>query len=119
MAHVRPHVGDIVSFAPSTDQQTGESIRLIVHRSGQFGCVLDLAVLRRSGGSLVVESQVAEAGSFRVHWAGERTSSDTANCGPDADLILDGQEMDLLAAGAGGYGAEPKRLPTFTNQGGV
>jgi hypothetical protein len=116
MAQIRPHIGDIVSFTATDDQPTAGGTRLIVHRPDQFGCVLDLSVLSHSGGSLVVEAQSAEStGSFRVHWAGERTSADTANCGGDADLILDGQDLDILAVSAGGYGAAQKRLPVLVN----
>lgn len=118
MVHPRAHIGDIVSFTPSEDKGGEDSTRLIVHRSNQFVCVLDLRVLRHVGGSLVVEGQAAEAtGSFRVHWAGQRTSSDNADCGTQADLILDGQELDILALGAGGYGAGTKRLPVLVGQG--
>jgi hypothetical protein len=118
MAHLRPHIGDIVSFTPSADQAIEDSARLIVHRPDKFGCVLDLGVLRHGGGSLVVESQVAEtSNSFRVHWAGQRTSIDNANCGAQSDLILDGQELDILALSAGGYGAGTKHLPVLVGQG--
>jgi hypothetical protein len=118
MAHLRPHIGDIVAFTPSADQGFENNTRLIVHRPDQFGCVLDLNVLRHTGGSLMVESQVAETtGSFRVHWAGQRTSTDNANCGAQADLILDGQELDILALSAGGYGAGTKHLPVLISQG--
>jgi hypothetical protein len=117
MAHIRPHIGDIVAFTASVDTPTEDGTRLIVHRPNQFGCILDLSVLRQSGGSLVVESQVADtSGSFRVHWAGQRTSADTANCGTHADLVLDGQELDILALSAGGYGAGPKTLPMLVSR---
>jgi hypothetical protein len=118
MAHLRPHIGDIVSFTASDEQTVEEYTRLTVHRPDQFGCVLDLSVLHRAGGSLMIESQVAAAtSSFRVHWAGERTSADNANCGAQADLILDGQELDILALSAGGYGAGTKHLPALVSQG--
>jgi hypothetical protein len=118
MAHLSPHIGDIVSFTPSADQGVEDNTRLIVHRPGQFGCVLDLSVLRHTGGSLMVESQVAEtSGSFRVHWAGQRTSTDNASCGAQADLILDEQELDILALSAGGYGAGTKHLPILVRPG--
>lgn len=120
MADIRPQIGDIVAFTPSADQLDEGGTRLIVHRPHQFGCILDLSVLHHSGGSLVVESQVIEAaGSFRVHWAGERTSIDNANCGRNADLILNRRELDILALSAGGFGARPKRLPAFINRSGV
>lgn len=110
--HLSPRIGDIVTFTPSQVQPIEDGNRLIVHRPDQFGCVLDLGTLNQSGGSLVVESEIAgSAGSFRVHWAGERTSTDTANCGEDADLILDRQALDLLAVSGGGYGADHKHLP--------
>jgi hypothetical protein len=118
MAHLRPHIGDIVSFTSTPDLTGEDNRRLIVHRTDQFGCVLDLSALRHTGGSLMVESQVEETdGSFRVHWAGQRTSTDNANCGAQADLILDGQELDILALSAGGYGAGTKHLPVLISQG--
>jgi hypothetical protein len=120
MMHKAPRIGDIVSFTPSADRPVEPGTRLIVHRPDQFGCVLDLRVLRHSGGSLVVEGQATDAaGSFRVHWAGARTSADTANCGNNADLILERQELDILALGAGGYGAGEKPLPGSINRSGV
>ena len=60
--------------------------RLLVRRQDQFGCVLDLNVLRQSGGSLIVEIRPGNGASdFRVHWAGARTSDDPGNCGNDTD----------------------------------
>jgi hypothetical protein len=118
MTTMTPHVGDIVSFIPSANQRIEDGVRLIAHRPDQFGCVLDLGILRQTGGSLIVESEVDKAiGSFRVHWAGERTTADTGNCGSSADLILDRLELDILALGAGGYGAERKLLPIAIENG--
>jgi hypothetical protein len=105
LARSRPSVGDILAFVPSTSMPDGDTTRLLVHRPGQFGCVLDLAVLRRSGGSMVVETEVGvDASNFRVHWAGTRTSNDNANCGGSADLIIDRRDLGILALTAGGYG---------------
>ncbi|HEY1413997.1 MAG TPA: hypothetical protein VGF36_17760 [Rhodopila sp.] len=116
MTHAVPRVGDIIAFTPVPNQTIEGSTRLIVHRPGKFGCVLDLGILRRSGGSLVVEGEMTDAaGNFRVHWAGPRTSADTGNCGDHADLVLDGPELDLLALSAGGYGAVQKRMPFLVN----
>jgi hypothetical protein len=113
MTYLTTYIGDIVSFIPATNPPVEDGVRLIAHRPGQFGCILDLDVLRQSGGSLIVERQVSEAvGRFQVHWAGERTAADTGDCGKSADLILDWEQLDILATGAGGYGAaESKRLP--------
>jgi hypothetical protein len=33
-----------------------------------------------------------------------------------ADLVLDGQELDILALSAGGYGAGPKTLPMLVSR---
>ena len=98
----------------------GRARGLIVQRQDQFGCVLDTGVLRQSGGSLVVEGQViGTAGSFRVHWAGLETSAGAGNCGGDADLILDGRELDVLALHAGGYGSGIKRPPIVVDETGI
>ena len=75
---------------------------------------LDLNVLQRSGGSLVVESQMIEAkGSFKVHWAGQRTAADSGNCGSNADLILSKRELRVLASAAGGYESNQQRDSFF------
>jgi hypothetical protein len=108
-----PRVRDIVSFTASAVTSTDDT-RLAVRRSGQSGCILAMDVLRHSGGSLVVESQITEAAdSFRVHWAGARTTADSDDCGDRADLILEGRELDILAAVAGGYGAGQAHLPVM------
>jgi hypothetical protein len=110
-----PHVGDILAFVPSPVVSGGDDERLLVHRQNQFGCVLDLSVLRRSGGSLIVETEIGGgASNFRVHWAGQRTSTDTGNCGSDADLVVDRRELNVLALSAGGYGVGSKRISIFT-----
>lgn len=116
MTHPAAHLGDIVAFTPSAGEPATGAARLIVHRQDRFGCVLDLNILRRSGGSLVVEGQFDTGNSFRVHWAGERTSADTASCGEQADLIVDARDLDRLALAAGGYGAGRQSAP-FTAAG--
>ena len=117
IANINPGVGDIISFqASSPFAPNEEGTRLVVHRQDQFGCVIDLNVVHESGGSLIVESRMGGGGSgFRVHWAGPRTSVDTANCGADADLIVDHRDLSVLALSAGGYGVGPKRNPVFVN----
>jgi hypothetical protein len=120
MVHASPKIGDIVGFSPVKEQPTADGTKLIVHRPDGYGCVLDLNVLRQSGGSLIVEGQITDSpSSFRVHWAGERTSTDASGCGAQADLVLDGRELDLLALSAGGYGAGEKRLPVLVAATGV
>ncbi len=107
-----PQVGAIIAFEPSAEVEHGPGIRIAVDRGDGADCMLDLNAIRRSGGSLVVESGIAgHAGTFRVHWAGARTSDDAADCGRDADLTVKRKYLDLLASYAGGYGAGPDRAP--------
>jgi hypothetical protein len=111
-----PQVGDIVAFVPSTTSPAGEGVRLLVHRPDHSGCLLDLGVVRRSGGSLVVETRLdTEAGSFGVHWAGARTSNDPGDCGGDANLIVDRLDLDILSASAAGYLVGPHPGPVPAN----
>ena len=90
------------AIQPSDGSASGHHA-LLAHRPGQFGCVLDLDVLRRSGGSLVVDGKPEAAGpdTWRLHWAGERTSRDMADCGQEAELILNAADLRMLAAAAG------------------
>lgn len=116
VAHGTAKVGDIIAFEPSSDPSDEPEARLAVHRAGQFGCVLDLNTIRRSGGSLVVEMRLEDGGSrFQLHWAGARTTNDGGDCGRSADLILDRSDLDSLALAAGGYGVGRKRPPAFTS----
>ena len=111
LTHPAVQVGDIIAFTASNGDPATGSTRLIVHRPGQFGCVLDLNTLRRFGGSLIVESQFGTGKNFRVHWAGQRTAAGTSSCGEQADLIVDAGDLDILAISAGGYGAGRTRTP--------
>lgn len=98
-----PQIGHIIAFLPSKDSQPASGARLMVHRRDRSDCVLNLDVLRRSGGSLVVESQVPGAG-YSAHWAGARTSDDARDCGTDADLVIRPQYLDVLDTFADGPG---------------
>ncbi|HEX2943012.1 MAG TPA: hypothetical protein VHO91_18315 [Rhodopila sp.] len=101
LAHPIFRIGDILRFQPSGMAESGAGTRLMVHRSDQFGCVLNLDVLRLSGGSLIIEGQAAEAGGdYRVHWAGLRTSRDSADCGSDAEIVVGSGDLAVLAAAA-------------------
>ena len=114
-AHRMPLVGDIVAFTATPNGPTAAGTRVIVHRRDQFGCVLDVNVLRGSGGSLVIEGRIAHSSSFHVHWAGPRTTADFGNCGTHADLVLDDRDLDALALAAGGYSSASLRPSTLSD----
>ena len=108
-----PQVGHIVTFGPSGGGAGYEHVE--VRRTDNSTCVLDSGLMRRFGGSLMVETRVADAqGDFLVHWAGRLTSNEATDCGSDAIIKIGRSELDLLAASAGGYGAGPDRIPVLT-----
>jgi hypothetical protein len=106
------HVGDILRFQHLREDQPAPASRLLVGRSHEFGCVLDLQVMRSRGGSLVVES-LDPRGDYRLHWAGQRTSSDGGNCGPDAELVVNARDLRTIALAAGQ--ADPESLLSLTS----
>jgi hypothetical protein len=76
--------------------------------------VLDLQKLANGGGSLVVEALAdAERMVYRLHWAGTATAA-TGGCGTVADLLINSDDMDNLAAAAGGFGVDHKTLALGT-----
>jgi hypothetical protein len=114
LADVAPRVGDIVAFTPSATVPDDDDTRLFVSRQDQTSCVLDPNVLRRSGGSLVVETQIgAEASSFVTHWAGARTSDGPEDCGSNVNLIVDRLDLNALSQSADHNRIDPKFVPLF------
>jgi hypothetical protein len=105
VADMGPQVGDVITFLPDRGIAPDINARLDVARASQGTCRLDVTVLHKSGGSLVVEQRAAEGSRlYRVHWSGARTSADNGNCGASADLSLRNADMEVLAMAAGGYG---------------
>ena len=113
--HSAPLVGHIVAFEASAKVGSDAATSMVVHRRDRSDCVIELNVIRRVGGSLVVETQIGGTGMFRVHWAGPRTSNDSADCGSDADLIVGRHDLDILASSAGGYGTGQGRVPALAS----
>jgi hypothetical protein len=106
-AELGPQVGDLVAFDPAHPASFESEARLTADRPRQASCVLDVAMLQRTGGSLVVEQRgLGPDRSYRAHWAGLRTSADADDCGTDADLTLSRIDIDTLAAAAGGFGVD-------------
>ena len=108
-----PQVGHIVTFVPSGGG--AGYTRVEVRRTDNSTCVLDSDVMRSFGGSLMVETRIADAqADFLVHWAGRLTSNEATDCGSDAIIKIGRHELDQLAASVGGYGAGPDRIPVLT-----
>ena len=103
-----PKVGDIVSFEPLDPISRDMRARLpAMPADGKpnVACVLDVRTMHASGGSVVIESREPGTGfNYRVHWAGPRSSNDGADCGASADLLLNLEDIEVLAMAAGGYG---------------
>jgi hypothetical protein len=109
-----PKVGDIVSFDPLEALSRDMKARvpaMPADRQHAVACVLDVRAIHAVGGSVVVEASNPEApAGYRVHWAGTRSSDDSADCGASADLLLNRDDVEVLAMAAGGYGVSAKRL---------
>lgn len=106
-AEMGPQVGDMVAFNPARSSPFESTAHLTAERSAQVSCVLDMAVLQRSGGSLVVEQRgVGPDRLYRLHWAGPRTAEDATNCGSDADLLVSRTDMSTITMVASGFGED-------------
>ena len=107
-----PAVGDIVQFDPQGYLPLDIHTKIEATRADASLCVLYLESIHRLGGSLIVEQRYPGDGSarYRVHWAGDRSAEGGANCGANADLMLDDTNLDLLAMAAGGWGVGHKHV---------
>ena len=56
-AELAPQVGDVVAFDPAHPAPFESVARLTAERTRQPSCVLDVAKIQRSGGSLVLEQR--------------------------------------------------------------
>jgi hypothetical protein len=103
-----PSVGDIVSFDPldpiSRDMHTRLAAMPADGKPG-VACTLDVQAMHAGGGSVVIESRQPDTQfGYRVHWAGSRSSGDATDCGASADLLVNLEDIEVLAMAAGGYG---------------
>lgn len=104
-----PQLGDIVSFLPSKITSSMSTLITVspVNTTARKTCVLDMQVIQRSGGSLVIEATRSKPDRlFKVHWAGLRTSDGQNDCGNSADLLLDRVQVAALIFAAGGKGVK-------------
>jgi hypothetical protein len=104
-----PQIGDIISF-PATQTPSINPESITVKPAGAAGsgpCVLDVHVMEKYGGSLVVEAKWFEPDrGFQVHWAGVRTSDGREDCGGSVDLLLNSAQFGALVFAAGGTGVK-------------
>jgi hypothetical protein len=109
-----PKVGDIVSFDPvesmSRDMKAQVAATPVDNRRGG-SCVLDVKTMHANGGSLIIEARQPQTQpSFRVHWSGGASSTGGTNCGSSTDLLLNQDDIEVLAMAAGGFGVLAKKL---------
>jgi hypothetical protein len=117
MDEFQPKIGDIVVFKPSSGdsdmwQLSIQATTVSAMNSPGSACSLDPAVMATNGGSLIVEGrQDGSPPHYRVHWAGNRTSTKAgADCGPVVDLAMSRGDLQRLANAAGGFGVGDKGM---------
>jgi hypothetical protein len=103
-----PKVGDIIAFDPldpiSRDMHARVPAMTADDRPG-VACVLDVRAMHTNGGSVIIESREPRSSfGYRVHWAGSHSSTDSADCGTSVDLLVNLEDIEVLAMAAGGYG---------------
>jgi hypothetical protein len=115
VAQFGPKVGDIIAFDPLDAMSRDMNAQITathVDRPGRT-CLLDVRTMHTAGGSLIIEARLPlPQPGFRVHWAGGSSSGGGSNCGHTADLVIDQQDIAILAMAAGGYGVPTRRLTT-------
>ena len=103
-----PSVGDIVSFAhvrPAFSPRVAFDVTRLGPAGGKATCRVDSRVMRKTGGSLVVEA-IQPTGAYVARWVGGATSAGARNCGESAELLLKATDVAALATSAGGFGVD-------------
>jgi len=108
---LRPKVGDMVVFHPTSQEQDAWKIEVPLYRrsaNGRTMCTMDPAVIVQQGGSLVVEARddATPAMQYRLHWAGAHSAQGAGDCAGAADLAVSRVDLQKLANAAGGFGVE-------------
>jgi hypothetical protein len=115
-----PVVGDIVAFTPTEARLMDANARIAATRADGSRCTLDAAVMRKTGGSLVVEERhPGLPRTYRAHWSGLRSAADGSDCGSAADLTLRVDDLAALAVAAGGWGVPRQRSGLFASWSGA
>src|ERR1700723_3006141 len=109
-----PKVGDIVTFDPRESFSRDMRARIKAMSADALHptrCVLDVQAMHDHGGSLVIEARLPQIQrGFRVHWAGRHTSNDGAECGTSAELLVNQDDLEVMAIAAGGFGVAAAKL---------
>jgi hypothetical protein len=111
-AELGPSVGDIIAFDPARQAGFDSAAQLTAQRPGQAACILDLRLLQRLGGSLVLEGRTAAPDRrYTAHWSGGHTSNFTStDCGVDTNLTL--SRLDVTSLMAAASDPDPNRSQT-------
>jgi hypothetical protein len=121
VAEFGPKVGDIITFDPldSMSRDMKAQITAVPTNARQGGtCILDVRSMHAAGGSVIIEARLPQTQpGFRVHWAGASSSDGGGGCGSSADLLLDRQDIEILAMAAGGFGASARKLASGSQLG--
>ena len=100
-----PRIGDIIKFDPSKKISPDLQEPITTASIGgvtTVSCVLDPRIMLASGGSLVINAKQSKPnGTFRVDWAGTRTSDSQRDCGANAELLLSKSDIVTLMLAAG------------------
>ncbi|MGC1412807.1 MAG: hypothetical protein WA864_28150 [Acetobacteraceae bacterium] len=110
---IGPKVGDILVFHQGARMPADWEFTATTTSSTGATCTLVPLTMALEGGSLVVEQRFTTPRAFQVHWAGGRTSSQASDCGRNAELILPGEDLQLLTNAVGGAGVEHRIFPEF------
>jgi hypothetical protein len=111
-----PGVGDVVAFDASFGVPADLPTRVSVVRADGMQCQLDLEVMQRVHGSLIVDAATSESPHvYRLHWAGTHSSLGTGDCGANADITASDTVMATLLVATGGVGVGPGKqaLPVY------
>ena len=106
LENLGPRIGDFISFDRSRRISTGVHAQITVTAANSLStapCILDVHVMGAAGGSLMIAAVHPKPNpSFRVHWAGGRTSDGVTDCGTTADFLLSRTDLATLTFAAGG-----------------
>ncbi len=96
--------GDIIRLSPTDPPVSDSEARvpaIIIGDGHDRVCMFNLRVMELSGGSIVIEAtRFDPVLSYRVHWAGVRTSNDATDCGRAAELRVSADAIAALSMAA-------------------